>query len=125
MTRMWKQILLTAAAMVIVPLPAHAASTPTPAEQAHCRLIAKTAFALRIIHTPPDDIECYVSDLTRKYRVYRLGALHPAPPDAGPDWVESNLVGFYAIRRRDGAVVEWNNADEAPERVLSGKFKRK
>jgi hypothetical protein len=47
----------------------------------------------------------------RKYFIVRVKSRCPAPADAGPDWVGSSLVGYYGVRKRDGAVVDWNEAE--------------
>jgi len=38
--------------------------------------------------------------------------LHYAVDGLPPDWVGSDLVGWYAVRRSDGRVFEWNIAED-------------
>jgi hypothetical protein len=71
----------------------------------------------------PNEYRCEVDDSDdsddRKYFVVRIKSRCPAPPDAGPDWVGSSLVGTYGVRKRDGVVVEWNEADRVAGRPLT------
>ena len=60
----------------------------------------------------PDEYRCEVDETDdQKYFVVRIKSRCPAPRDAGPDWVGSSLVGYYGVRKRDGMVVAWNEAE--------------
>src|SRR5436190_13103166 len=55
----------------------------------------------------------YYCELYRKsphYYVFALRSKRPAPVDSSADWVGSSLVGHFAVRRNDGAVLEWDFA---------------
>ena len=42
-----------------------------------------------------------------------------AKDEAAPkDWVGSSLVGYYGVRKKDGAVLEWNVIDDTPGALL-------
>jgi hypothetical protein len=45
------------------------------------------------------------------YYVFALRSNYPAPKGAGPDWVGSGLVGWYAVRISDGQVRDWDVAN--------------
>lgn len=52
------------------------------------------------------------------YYVFSLRSNYPAPKGAGPDWVGSGLVGWYAVRESDGQVRDWNIANFTLGRVI-------
>lgn len=45
------------------------------------------------------------------YYVFALRSNYPAPKGAGPGWVGSALVGWYAVRASDGQVRDWDVAN--------------
>ena len=72
-------------------------------------------------HTPSDEPKQYYCEphtASSRYYVFAVRSRDPAPAN-DPKWVGSSLVGWYAFRRKDGSVVEWNIADEGPGPVLT------
>jgi hypothetical protein len=45
------------------------------------------------------------------YYVFALRSNFPAPLGAGPKWVGSALVGWYAVSKTDGTVFNWDIAN--------------
>ena len=43
-----------------------------------------------------------------RYFVFALRTNYPAPPGAGPNWVGSSLVGWFAVSRSTGMVFNWD-----------------
>lgn len=59
-----------------------------------------------------DEYRCEDAQMGPKgYYVFSLRSDYPAPKGAGPDWVGSGLVGWYAVRESDGQVRDWNIAN--------------
>lgn len=65
---------------------------------------------------------CSFHEQTAGYFIFRLNSRYPAPADAGPDWVGSNLVGYFAVSRTNGTVYNWDIAEERLGRVLQAKL---
>ena len=59
-----------------------------------------------------DEYRCEDAEMgPNGYYVFALRANYPAPKGAGPDWVGSGLVGWYAVRASDGQIQEWDVAN--------------
>lgn len=52
------------------------------------------------------------------YYVFAIRSNYPAPKGAGPDWVGSALVGWYAVRQSDGQVRDWDVANQSIGAVI-------
>ncbi|MDR3414588.1 MAG: hypothetical protein P4L83_00245 [Nevskia sp.] len=48
-----------------------------------------------------------------RYYVFALRSNFPAPPGAGPDWVGSALVDWFAVSKSSGEISEWDVGEEA------------
>jgi len=94
------------------------AADPVTSQADACKIL--TNAAERIVRAPkhPDEFFCQSHASLAEYYVFSLRSRSPTPPGAGPDWVGSNLVGWFGVRRRDGAVMEWDIADEVAARIL-------
>jgi hypothetical protein len=71
------------------------------------------------LRNAPNDHYCELGYVSQSYYVLAFRSRHPEPPGAGPDWVGSNLVGWFAVRRSDGAAVKWDMAKDGPGGVFS------
>lgn len=54
----------------------------------------------------------------RPYYVIALYSNFPAPPGAGPDWIGSSIVGWYAVSRSTGKLYRWDVGAIAIEGTL-------
>ena len=72
----------------------------------------------------PSQYYCEPHTTSASYYVFAVRSSNP-PPAENPNWVGSSLVGWYALRRKDGAVVEWDIVDEVPGRVLTPSASRR
>ncbi len=54
---------------------------------------------------------CSLHSEQNDYFVVRINSRYPAPTDTGPDWVGSNLVGYFAVSRHNGKVYNWDIAE--------------
>ena len=59
-----------------------------------------------------DEYYCSLHAQSAGYFVFRMNARYPAPPDSGPDWVGSNLMGYVAVSRNNGKVYNWDIGNE-------------
>ena len=67
--------------------------------------------------SPPHDPNEYRCELEPRegqgrYFVFALRSNYSAPPGAGPDWVGSSLVGWFAVSRSTATVFNWDVGDE-------------
>lgn len=97
--------LLAATAVFLALITRASAHPPVTSEDAACQLL-KTAAVQRHLATetnPPGSYECEAAPDYRTVDHYVFG-LHHRYQDKDPSWVGGNLVGWYAIRARDGEV---------------------
>lgn len=61
----------------------------------------------------PSEYHCELdnSEGSGRYYVFGLYSNYPAPPNAGPDWVGSSIVGWFAVSKSTGKVFNWDNPD--------------
>jgi len=80
-------------------------------ENAACELLKAAALKRHFTNetTPPGKYVCYVDHgmSTKDDFVFGLHYFFTPPPG----WVGSNLVGWYAVDRRDGQIFEWDIAE--------------
>lgn len=55
--------------------------------------------------------ELDTSEHVHGYYVFGLHSNFPAPPGAGPDWVGSSIVGWFAVSKSTGKVFNWDLPD--------------
>lgn len=55
---------------------------------------------------------CSIHRQSAGYFVFRVGSRFPVPADAGPAWVGSNLMGYFAVNRANGKVYNWDIAED-------------
>lgn len=105
-------LLLSAAALTNTNLAASGLSA-----QRACGLLVAAAEQYVQPARKPDGYYCEPHWTSSHYSVFALRATATASSD--PKWIGSNLVGWYAVRRSDGAVLEWNMGDEEPGTVVT------
>lgn len=95
------------------PAPAAVASNTVPTRKAACDYL-RLAISKRL--KASHGIDEYRCDATEArpagYYVFAIRSNYPAPNGAGPDWVGSALVGWYAVRQSDGQVRDWDVANQ-------------
>lgn len=64
------------------------------------------------------DYYCRFSHLSSQHFVFGLHAIDPPPQSAGVPRERSDLVGWFAVRWKDGAVAEWDMANERPGKPI-------
>lgn len=52
------------------------------------------------------------------FYVFALRSNYPAPEGAPPNWVGSALIGWYAVRKTDGQVRDWDLGNEKLGNVI-------
>jgi hypothetical protein len=108
---------LVAVAAIAFPGFAMAARVTSDAEA--CAVLMKAVPGHVQLRSAPSDYYCELRNASQRYYVFAFRSRHPEPPGAGPDWVGSNLVGWFAVRRSDGAALEWNMAKDGPGAVFA------
>lgn len=104
----------TVAAVAAIVLPGLAMAGRVVSEAEACAVLTKGVPEHVQLRNAPSDYYCELRNVSRRYYVFALRSGHPETPSAGPDWVGSNLVGWFAVRRSDGAALEWDMAKDAP-----------
>ena len=63
----------------------------------------------------------YYCDYCPKQTPFYIVGLHRSDETKDKDWVGSDLAGWYGVDERDGAIVEWNMAEDIPGKsILAG-----
>ena len=59
----------------------------------------------------PNEYRCELdtSEHIDGYYVFGLYSKYPAPQGAGPDWVGSSIVGWFAVSKITGRVFNWDS----------------
>ena len=84
-----------------------AAADPTPISNEHaCKLLKRAAVELCLSKK-----NLYCKPEPERAEHYVLALRYETPPD---EKVESNLVGWYAIRKSDGTILEWDIEENRP-----------
>jgi|GEM_PF-1396885 hypothetical protein len=73
---------------------------------------------LSAMEDPEGKYYCWLYSTSKKYFVFQLHYHFDVPRD----WVGSDLVGYYAVRKNDAAIFEWNLGDDSLGKNLN-KFK--
>jgi hypothetical protein len=55
---------------------------------------------------------CGLHEQSAGYFVFRLNSRYPAPDGADANWIGSNLVGYFAVKRSNGKVYNWDIAED-------------
>ncbi len=93
------------------------------ADTACTQLLAAAALEFRTKRA--DELYCQMPPhIQSGYYFFRLRGRYPAPPHADADWAGSNLMGDFAVRRRDGAVFYCDDAGQPTGRRLGLKRTR-
>ena len=108
---------LAIAAAISLPCIANAGGIASEAEA--CAVLTSAVPKHVQLRNAPTDYYCEPRNVSRRYYVFAFRSRHPEPPGAGPEWVGSNLVGWFAVRRNDGVAIEWDMAKDGPGVVLS------
>jgi hypothetical protein len=102
-----------------VTLPGIAMAGSVAAEATACAVLTNAVPKHLRLRNAPGDYYCELRNISRRYYVFSFRSRHPEPPGASPEWVGSNLVGWFAVRRNDGAALEWDIANDGPGVVFS------
>ncbi len=99
------------------------ARSPRLSSEAACAHIKSRVAQLESAPHGPDEYHCELTHegsegSGRYYYVFGLYSNYPAPPGAGPDWVGSSIVGWYAVSRSTGKLYRWDVGAEAIEGKL-------
>jgi len=105
--------------LAAIALPGVAIAGRVASEAEACAVLTKTVPEHVQLRNASNDYYCELRNVSRRYYVFVFRSRHPEPPGAGPDWVGSNLVGWFAVRRIDGAALEWDMAKDSPGAVFS------
>jgi len=108
------------AVVVAFALPGLAIAGRVRSEAEACAVLTKVVPEHIQLRNVPSDYYCELRNVSRRYYVFAFRSRHPEPPGDGPDWVGSNLVGWFAVRRNDSAALEWDMAEDAPGVVFYG-----
>lgn len=85
------------------------------ATQACSRLVATAEHRhLAAFEKPAGHYHCVSQAETGRPHVLRL---HYAGGESA-DWVGSTMVGYFAVRKKDGAVLEWDFAADRPGKLI-------
>lgn len=104
---------------IALAFPSFAEAGQVASEAEACAMLTEAVPAQRQRPNAPADYYCELDSVSSRYYVFAFRSRHPEPPGAGPNWVGSNLFGWFAVRRLDGAVLEWDIANLRPGAVLS------
>ena len=99
---------------IALAFPVFAVARPIASETEACAVLTEAVPPHAQLRNAPADYYCELDNSSSRYYVFAFRSRHPEPPGAGPNWVGSNLVGWFAVRRRDGAVFEWDITNLRP-----------
>jgi hypothetical protein len=99
------------------------ANPPRLSSKIACERIKSRVAILESAAHGPNEYHCELTKegsggSGRDYYVFGLYSNFPAPPGAGPDWVGSSIVGWYAVSRSTGKLYRWDVGAEVIERKL-------
>jgi hypothetical protein len=88
-----------------------AAADPTPISNEHaCKLLKRAAVELCLSRTNLEG-RYYCEDASERPEHYLLALRYETTPD---EQVGSNRIGWYAFRKSDGKLLEWDMAEDRP-----------
>lgn len=93
-------------------------ASPVKSEQGACQLLRHAAVKYYSLNNPESSYFCVRGGLSKNYYLFSLRASDTALPNGGGFSV-SNLLGWYAVRKRDGAVLEWDISEDVPTVIIS------
>ena len=87
---------------------------PPLTEASACRILRSVAEREHLaLPAHSGEYECDLHASDKQHYVFGLRLL----PVSKTSEVGSTLVGWYAVRKKDAAVIQWNIADERPTKV--------
>jgi hypothetical protein len=107
------------ATTVAISLPSVAMAGRVASESEACAVLTRAVTEHVLLRNSSNDYYCELHSVSRRYYVFAFRSRHPEPHGAGHEWVGSNLVGWFAVRRSDGAALVWDMAKDGPGIVFS------
>ena len=97
--------------LVVLVVPRLGWCVPTSQHRA-CKQAIRSVEKFVVQPKHKNEYYCSLHAKQNDYFVFRINSRHPEPIDAGRDWVGSNLVGYFAVRKSNGKVYNWDIAED-------------
>ena len=105
-------------------LPIRSAFAEQSTDEKYCQAIVAVIATAARPPTHEDEYFCWPYTKKEGFVVVSVRSRHPAPAGAAPNWAGSNLVGYYAIKPQNGAIFEWDFAEDKPALSKVGACRR-